>query len=58
MKEFTIDRKYRDCVYHITVKNPNGVEKGVSKLIVNGNEAPIGPIPPTGSTINVEVILG
>ncbi len=58
MKEFTVDRKYRDCVYHITVKNPNGVEKSVSKLIVNGNEAPIGPIPPTGSTINVEVILG
>ncbi|MBR4795521.1 MAG: glycosyl transferase [Lachnospiraceae bacterium] len=58
MKEYTIDRKYRDCVYHITVKNPNGIEKGVSKLIVNGLETPIGPIPPTDSAINVEVILG
>lgn len=58
MKEYTIDRKYRDCVYHITVKNPNGIEKGVSKLIVNGQETPIGPIPPTHSAIDVEVILG
>ncbi|MCR5374824.1 MAG: hypothetical protein K6E39_05610 [Lachnospiraceae bacterium] len=58
MKEFTVERRYRDCIYKITVKNPLGIEKGVAKLLVNGKETPIGPIPPSGSTLNVEVILG
>ena len=58
MKGFTVERKYRDCLYRITVKNPNHVEKGVAKLLVNGKDSPIAPIPPQGSSVDVEVILG
>ena len=35
---FTMTRKYREGLYTITVKNPNQVEKGVVKLIVDGKE--------------------
>lgn len=55
---FTVERKYRDCLYRITVKNPDHVEKGVVKLLVNGKDVPIAPIPPVGSAVDVEVILG
>ena len=41
---FQITRKYREGVYHITVENPNKVEKGVEKLIVDGTEL-------TGTTV-------
>ncbi len=35
---FTMTRKFREGNYNITVQNPDGVEKGVKKLIVNGKE--------------------
>ena len=35
---FTMTRKYREGVYKIKVENPNKVEKGVVKLIVDGKE--------------------
>lgn len=38
MDGFSAIRKYRDAVYHITVKNPNHVEKGIRKITVNGLE--------------------
>ena len=31
-------RRYREGVYHIRVENPNRVEKGVSRLVVDGEE--------------------
>ncbi|MBE5901056.1 MAG: glycosyl transferase [Lachnospiraceae bacterium] len=58
MDGFTVERRYRNCLYRITVKNPNHVEKGVAKLLVNGKESPVAPIPPTDSVMDVEVILG
>lgn len=62
--EYKIDRIFRDCTYHITVKNPDHVQKGVSSVLINGDEAhigdlPINVIPPvSGEELNVEVILG
>lgn len=38
MDSFTATRKYRGATYHITVNNPNHVEKGIKKMRVNGNE--------------------
>ena len=59
--DFTLTRRYRDAMYNIKVTNPNNVEKGVQKLIVDGEEI-------TGTTVipykkgkteyNVEVIMG
>ena len=36
--DFTVTRKFRGCVYYITVKKPAGVEKGVVKMDVDGQE--------------------
>ncbi|SFQ28645.1 cellobiose phosphorylase [Lachnospiraceae bacterium XBB1006] len=58
METFTVERSYRGCTYHITVNNPKHVEKGVAKLLINGIDSPIAPIPPQGSAVDVEVILG
>ena len=41
---FTMTRKFREGVYQIKVENPNKVEKGVAKLIVDGKEL-------TGTTV-------
>ena len=35
-KEFTIEKDFRGKKLHITVKNPNGKESGVTKLTLNG----------------------
>ncbi len=59
--DFTLTRRYRDAMYNIKVTNPNNVEKGVAKLIVDGEEI-------TGTTVipykkgkteyQVEVVMG
>ena len=36
--DFTLTRKYRGAVYTIEVKNPDKVQKGIKKLIVDGKE--------------------
>ena len=42
--DFEITRKYRNAVYHISVKQ-NGVQKGIKKLTVNGKEVSGNVIP-------------
>lgn len=36
-KEYVIFRKYKGAEYHITVKNPSGVSKGIKLVTVDGN---------------------
>ena len=36
--KFEIDKDFRGCHLHITVKNPNHAESGCKKLLVNGQE--------------------
>ena len=57
--DFTVTRKYRGATYHINVKQ-NGVQKGVSKLIVDGQEiaGTVIPYEKGKSEYNVEVIMG
>ena len=58
VKEYQVNRKFRGTMYHITVKNNSGSQKGVKKLIVNGKEIPIGVIPyKKAKEVNVEVIM-
>jgi Cellobiose phosphorylase len=58
-KEFSIDRKWRDAVFKINVKNPDNVQKGVREIRLNGKTI-TGTIPPqsAGSENVVEVIMG
>ena len=61
MDGFTAKREFRGVTYHITVKNPSHVEKGVAKTIVNSKEITGSMIPAadvTGSDVNVEIIMG
>jgi N,N'-diacetylchitobiose phosphorylase len=56
---FHVSRRLRGATYEIDVRNPNGVEKGVESLTLNGR--PIdGPVPfqPPGSTSKVVVFMG
>jgi N,N'-diacetylchitobiose phosphorylase len=57
--EFRIQRKWRGATYNITVKNPEGVEKGVKEILLNGKKIEeIIPIQPKLSINEIEVIMG
>lgn len=60
MEEFTVTRKYRGAVYHIHVKNPDHVEKGVRSMTVNGEAVEGNCIIPDGKNneYQIEVIMG
>ena len=57
--EFRVSRKWRGATFLITVENPNGVEKGVQSITLDGNLVH-GPIPPqeAGSCHEVLVTMG
>ena len=38
MTDYALTRTFRDAVYHIDVKNPDNVQKGVKKINVDGKE--------------------
>ncbi len=58
--DFRITREYRNAVYHITVKNPDDVCKGVKKMTVDGTEISGNVIPYDSSSkdVDVEIIMG
>lgn len=60
MDSFTATRKYRGATYHITVNNPNHVEKGIKKMTVNGKEIQGSCIKPVEGITEyyIEVIMG
>ena len=59
---FTVDRRFRGADYHIEVRNPGHVSKGVASITVNGTPLPEGinliPLQPEGSKVNVIVTMG
>ncbi len=58
--DFTLTREYRGAVYHIQVLNPNGVEKGVVSMTVDGAavEGNIIPYDAAKKEVNVVVTMG
>jgi N,N'-diacetylchitobiose phosphorylase len=58
-KVFEVKRRWRGATFRIQVDNPEGVEKGVARVMLNG-VAVDGPIPPqcSGSTHEVLVTMG
>ena len=58
--DFTLTRKFREGSYTIKVTNPNNVQKGVAKLVVDGKEVAGNIIPyEKGKTeYTVEVTMG
>lgn len=57
-KEFSVYRKWRGADYDIKVFNPDGVMKGVKKILLNEKEVDEIPVMEEGSFNKVEVILG
>ncbi len=57
--EFQVIRQWRGATFNVTVKNPDGVQKGVKSVLLNGKSMP-GPIPPQppGSVNDVVVNMG
>ncbi|MEO7889700.1 MAG: glucoamylase family protein [Vicinamibacterales bacterium] len=59
---FTIAFRYRSAQYDIAVENPNGVSRGVARIVLDGVplQAPDAPIALSddGTTHHVQVILG
>ena len=57
---FSAKRDFRGVTYHITVKNPNGTEKGVASMTVDGTPVEGNMIPFDGSKkeVQVEVVMG
>ncbi|HTY10554.1 MAG TPA: N,N'-diacetylchitobiose phosphorylase [Bacteroidota bacterium] len=55
-KEFEVTRKWRGTTYKIRVKNPDGVEKGVRSIVLDGKEMS-GPVAPKDAGSSHEVIV-
>lgn len=55
---FSLTRTWRGVIYDITVENPEGVMKGVKKLILDGNEVEKIDTKERGSRHKVTVIMG
>ncbi len=60
--EFSVRREFRGALVELTVKNPQGVCKGIKSLTVNGTAVAGNVIPADllqkGATVQVEAILG
>ena len=57
-KEYTVKRKFRGGEYNITIKNPDGVQKGVKSLIVDGKPVEGNIVPTSEGKHIVEVTMG
>ena len=61
LEGFEVKRDFRGVTYHITVKNPAHVEKGIKALSVNGvtlegNQIPVSMV--IGKEVTVEAVMG
>jgi len=58
-KEFEVKRKWLGAAYNIKVVNPDGVEKGVKRISLNGQDVNgVIPAQADGSDNEVEVTMG
>lgn len=57
---FTVKRRFRGAEYRIAVENPEGAQRGVKEIYVDGTRLEGTVIPPaeTGKTVSVRVIMG
>ena len=59
--DFDLIRTYRGVNYHVSVKNPNGVQKGVTKIVVDGKEligTSVIPYEAGKTDVTVQVVMG
>ncbi len=57
--EFKVTRQFRQGTYHITVRNPDGVQKGVSSMVIDGVKHEGNAIPVLGEgEFHIDVVMG
>jgi N,N'-diacetylchitobiose phosphorylase len=58
-KGFEVQRRWRGATFHIKVQNPQGVQKGIKSMTMNGKSVsgPIAP-QPAGSVHDILVMMG
>jgi N,N'-diacetylchitobiose phosphorylase len=56
-KEFHVTRRWRGATFAITVKNPSGVQKGVTAITLNGEPVSGSIKPQPAGTMNELVVL-
>ena len=57
-KEYKVTRRFRGSTYEITVKNPDGVCKGIREILLDGQPLEGNVVPHTPGTHTVTVTLG
>lgn len=57
-REFEVRRVWRGATYNIHVSNPDGVEKGVREILINGKKADALPVLEGGSVCTAKIIMG
>ncbi|MDD4095549.1 MAG: glycosyl transferase [Oscillospiraceae bacterium] len=59
-KDYKVTRVFRGATYEISIQNPDGVQKGVRSMTVDGKaiEGNVLPVFPEGTTHRVEVVMG
>ena len=60
LHRFQIVRRYRGATYRITVDNPEGIEKGIREISLNGSliRGTVLPILENGAVADVHVLMG
>ena len=60
LRRFSVSRRFRGAIYEITVENPDGVEKGIRSITLDGREIQrtVLPVQPAGSRVSVLVRMG
>ena len=60
LRRFSVSRRFRGAIYEITVENPDGVEKGIRSITLDGREiqGTVLPVQPAGSRVSVLVRMG
>jgi len=59
-KQYSVTRVFRGATYEISIKNPDGKQKGVKSIICDGSaiDGNVLPVFEKGTTHKVEVVLG
>lgn len=57
-KEFAVTRRWRGATYRIHVTNPDGVQKGVRTIMMNGRKVEKLPVLRAGEIGEAEVVMG
>lgn len=57
-KEFSVNREWRGARYHIQIKNPQGVMKGIKEIWMDGEKVAQVPVMKAGSDHQVVAIMG